>query len=235
VQANKLRQNLIRTSAFALLLSAITAVQSTHAQVGPTGAPKAGPSIVVPLSTPPIGGPVVLEPTGPQVPTVPRGAREPPQGQIARDVSRAALNLDSSCMRSPSETVRRFATISGRLQKGSTLTMTGRCFGTRSSGLSLVVQAGSSATSFFLPNPDDASGRPGWATFGLLSSNWTPNNLQFPVIYAPDPAQQPIAPPRIVRLEINTGAGLRFRADLTQRDIDALNSGTTLTNPPTQK
>jgi hypothetical protein len=219
----------------ALVLGAITLVRTSHAQAGPTGAPKSGPSIVVPSTTPPIGGPVVLEPPSPQVPTVPRDAREPLQGQVAREIGRRAINLNSSCIRSPSETFRPFASISGRLQKGAVLTLTGACFGTRAKGLMLVVQASSGATSFFLPSGDDGSSLPGWATFGLLSSSWTPNRLQFPVIYAPDPAQQPIAPPRVVRLEFSADNGIRFAAVLTQHDIDALNSGATLTNPPTQK
>jgi hypothetical protein len=83
-----------------------------------------------------------------------------------------------------------------------------------------------------LPNENDGSTNPGFATFGLRSSLWTPTKIEFPVIYAPDPSMQPIVPPKVVGLELRAKNGVNFRVDLSQQDIDTLNAGGTLTFTP---
>ena len=205
--------------------------QGGPARPGPTGAPSVSPPTVLNPRTPPIGGPVVLEPPTTAPPPVPRGAREAIQGQVVTDIAgRRTLTLRSS----PSETegYRRFATITGKLQKGSTLVITGDCFGAEATFLSLSVAFGSSAGPYFLPNPSDASGNFEWQTLGLVSSTWTQTRIEFPVIYNPDPAAQPLMPPNKLALIIHRTNGIYFRAVLTQQDIDTLNAGGTLTSPP---
>jgi hypothetical protein len=205
--------------------------QGGPAMPGPTGAPRVNPPIIAPPITPPIGGPVVLGPPTTIPPPVPRGAREALQGQVVREVGqRKTLNL--RCPPSEPGEFTRFATISGRLQKGSTLTITGSCFGTQVVELYLCVQANASATSYFLPNPDNLSDQVGWATFGLKSLSRTPTRLAFPVTYNPDPAQHPISQPKVVRLELLGKNRVNFRASLSQPDIDTLVAGGTITNPP---
>jgi hypothetical protein len=226
-----LRFELTLTFMIPALLGTLAQAQGGPALPGPSGAPKIGPPIDVPGRTPPIGGPVVLEPPSTNPPAVPRDAREPLQGQVARGLG-PRRTFTQRCPPSEPGQYSRFGTITGRLQKGSTLVMTGECFGSQAVSLSFVVYVNQGASSFFMPNENDGSANPGFATFGLHSSRWTPTTIEFPVIYSPDPSQQPIVPPKVVRLELRTKNGVNFRASLSQQDIDTLNSGGTLTNPP---
>jgi hypothetical protein len=231
--ANKqTRLGLAFATVMAVLIANSASAQVGPATPGPTGAPKVGPSMAVPGRTPPIGGPVVLEPPTTTPPPVPRGAREALQGQVVREVGQRRT-FTQRCPRSEPGHYSRFASITGRLQKGSTLVVRGDCFGNDATGLSLSVRRENGVTSFFLPNIDDGSNNFGWATFGLFSSSWTPAQILFPVIYNPDPNAQPIIPPLVVRLELRAKNGVHFRADLSQQDIDTLNSGGTLSNPQT--
>jgi hypothetical protein len=228
------RLGLALATVMVVLIANSASAQGGPATPGPTGAPRVNPPIIAPPITPPIGGPVVLGPPTTTPPPVPRGAREALQGQVVREVGqRKTLNL--RCPPSEPGRYSRFGTITGTLQKRSTLVMTGECFGSEAVHLSFVVHVNQSAVSFFLPNSEDGSNNLGWATFGLHSSSWTPTQILFPVIYNPDPDAQPIVPPKVVRLELRAKNGVNFRADLTQQQIDMLNAGGTLTNPRTSE
>lgn len=234
--ANKLSQMAIRLSCLVALGCAGTAAaQGGPAMPGPTGAPKVGPTIVVPERTPPIGGPVVLEPPTMNPPRLPLGARDALQGRVKY---KSVPQRTQYQMCAPLETsvYRPVATITGKIQKGSTLEVTVDCYGARPDNFGLMLVSGTQGRAIFLGEPDNPSYNPNWRDLSLLGSPSTPTIFKLPIIGSVDPNVQPVIPPKAVILEVGATNGtsnyLHFRAILTQQNIDTLNSGGTIINPP---
>jgi hypothetical protein len=217
------------------LISPMALAQGGSAMPGPTGAPKTAPPIILSPRMPPLGGPVVLEQPTTSPPPVPRGAREALQGRVAfKKVQRRTRY--QMCAPLGTGIYQPFATITGKIEKGSTLEVTVNCYGAHPDTFGLMLVSGTQGRTIFLSEPDDPSYNPNWPDLSLLGSPSTPTIFKLPIVGSVDPNVQPVIPPKAVILEVGATNGasnyLHFRAILTQQNIDTLNSGGTIINPP---
>jgi hypothetical protein len=217
------------------LINPVALAQGGSMTPGPTGAPKTAPPIILSPRTPPLGGPVVLEPPTTNPPRLPRGARDALQGRVAfKKVQRRTQYQMCSPLRT--SIYQSFATIAGKIETGSTLEVTVNCFGAHPDTYGLMLVSDTQGRTIFLFDLDDPSYNPNWPNLSLLGSTSTPTIFKLPIVGSLDPSVQPVIPPKTVELTVGATNGasnyLHFRAVLTQQDIDTLNAGGTLTNPP---
>jgi hypothetical protein len=231
----RLYLKLASLSSTVALISPVALAQSGSVMPGPTGAPKTAPPIILSPRTPPLGGPVVLEPPTTNPPRLPRGARDALQGRVALKKVPQRTRYQT-CAPLETSIYRPFATITGKIQKGSTLEVTVDCYGALPDTFGLMLVSGSQWRTMFLIDPEEPSSNSNWQAFSFLGSPSAPTVFKLPISGSVDPTVQPVIPPKTVILDVgatsNVSSYLHFRAILTQQNIDTLNSGGTLTNPP---
>jgi hypothetical protein len=128
------------------------------------------------------------------------------------------------CFKSKPDEYRRFGTISGTMASNSIMTVTGSCFGTQKS-LFLVYTSATGQP--VVPIYDSFAG-------AIEEKVFTNAQLQIQVPQYTT-VRPPLAPPKVLVLERKGINGINFRAVLTQQDVDTLQSGGTLSNPPVSR
>jgi hypothetical protein len=206
---------------------------------GPTGAPKVGPSIVVPGRTPPIGGPMVLAPPTTNAPPASQKGREPSQRELTRQfvpplhgvVQRCEGRGPGNWPGEPRSLASLQATIAGSFRETTSyrLVLSGKCFGKLGllMGLTVFIRRGDGTIeNLYQPTPSSVP-----SSSHLAIRSWTPTRIEFTVPTLLNEASLPLASTETLELELITANG-RYIATLSPADVDKFQRDGTLTLPP---